>query len=138
MTKGQSMTMTPEQATWFSDIFGRLVANVDQVLLGKTFVIRLGFTALLSEGHLLLEDYPGTGKTSFLNRFRTTSFSALLASSLHFKFRAAIHSCNSVFRKPNSGLTTSISRPPIVIVLETCIPRQPCDPRIRFHKTVSA
>ncbi|MEQ1736799.1 MAG: MoxR family ATPase [Rhodoglobus sp.] len=59
------MTMTPEQATWFSDIFGRLVANVDQVLLGKTFVIRLGFTALLSEGHLLLEDFPGTGKTSF-------------------------------------------------------------------------
>lgn len=59
------MTMTAEQATWFSDIFNRLVANVDQVLLGKTFVIRLGFTALLSEGHLLLEDYPGTGKTSF-------------------------------------------------------------------------
>lgn len=59
------MTMTPEQATWFSDIFTRLVANVEQVLLGKTFVIRLGFTALLSEGHLLLEDFPGTGKTSF-------------------------------------------------------------------------
>ena len=58
------MTMTPEQAGWFSDIFGRLVANVETVLLGKTFVIRLGFTALLSEGHLLLEDYPGTGKTS--------------------------------------------------------------------------
>ncbi len=59
------MTMTSEQATWFADIFNRLVANVDQVLLGKTFVIRLGFTALLSEGHLLLEDFPGTGKTSF-------------------------------------------------------------------------
>jgi MoxR-like ATPase len=58
------MTMTPEQAGWFSDIFNRLVANVDQVLLGKTFVIRLSFTALLSEGHLLLEDFPGTGKTS--------------------------------------------------------------------------
>jgi MoxR-like ATPase len=58
------MTMTPEQATWFSGIFGRLVANVEQVLLGKTFVIRLAFTALLSEGHLLLEDFPGTGKTS--------------------------------------------------------------------------
>jgi MoxR-like ATPase len=65
MSKGNSMTMTPEQATWFADIFNRLVANVDQVLLGKTFVIRLGFTALLSEGHLLLEDFPGTGKTSF-------------------------------------------------------------------------
>ncbi|HEY9477660.1 MAG TPA: MoxR family ATPase [Microbacteriaceae bacterium] len=58
------MTMTPEQATWFSGVFGRLVANVEQVLLGKTFVIRLAFTALLSEGHLLLEDFPGTGKTS--------------------------------------------------------------------------
>jgi len=59
------MTMTPEQAAWFSDNFGRLVAGVEQVLLGKTFVIRLGFVALFSEGHLLLEDYPGTGKTSF-------------------------------------------------------------------------
>ena len=58
------MTMTPEQAGWFSDIFNRLVANVEQVLLGKSFVIKLSFTALLSEGHLLLEDYPGTGKTS--------------------------------------------------------------------------
>ena len=58
------MTMTPEQAGWFSDIFNRLVANVEQVLLGQSFVIKLSFTALLSEGHLLLEDYPGTGKTS--------------------------------------------------------------------------
>ena len=58
------MTMTPAQAEWFSSTFSRLVANVDQVLLGKTFVIRLAFTALLSEGHLLLEDFPGTGKTS--------------------------------------------------------------------------
>jgi MoxR-like ATPase len=58
------MTMTPEQAAWFADIFTRLTANVETVLLGKTFVIRLAFTALLSEGHLLLEDYPGTGKTS--------------------------------------------------------------------------
>src|SRR6188768_2622769 len=58
------MTMTPEQAAWFSDIFNRLVANVETVLLGKTFVVRLGFIALFSEGHLLLEDFPGTGKTS--------------------------------------------------------------------------
>src|ERR1700712_1080018 len=59
------MTMTPEQATAFQEAFGRLVAGVEQVLLGKTFVVRLGFVALFSEGHLLLEDFPGTGKTSF-------------------------------------------------------------------------
>jgi MoxR-like ATPase len=58
------MTMTPEQASAFQETFGRLVANVEQVLLGKTFVIRLGLVALFSEGHLLLEDFPGTGKTS--------------------------------------------------------------------------
>ncbi len=58
------MTMTAEQASWFAGVFGRLVAGVEQVLLGKTFVIRLGFATLLSEGHLLLEDVPGTGKTS--------------------------------------------------------------------------
>ena len=56
--------MTPEQASWFSDIFNRLTANIEQVLLGKSSVIRLSLTAMLSEGHLLLEDFPGTGKTS--------------------------------------------------------------------------
>ncbi len=58
------MSMTPEQASAFQETFASLVANVEQVLLGKTFVIRLGLVALFSEGHLLLEDYPGTGKTS--------------------------------------------------------------------------
>jgi MoxR-like ATPase len=58
------MTMTPEQATRFADVFNRMVHGVQQVLLGKEHVIRLAFTALLSEGHLLLEDVPGTGKTS--------------------------------------------------------------------------
>ena len=62
--RGSTMTMTPSRPPGSPDIFGRLVANVEQVLLGKTFVIRLAFTALLSEGHLLLEDFPGTGKTS--------------------------------------------------------------------------
>jgi MoxR-like ATPase len=62
--RGNSMTMSPEQASWFSDVFDRLVGNVEQVLLGKTHIIRLALTAMFSEGHLLLEDFPGTGKTS--------------------------------------------------------------------------
>jgi MoxR-like ATPase len=66
------MTMTQDQAMWFSEIFNRLVANVDHVLLGKTFVVRLSFTALLSEGHLLLEDFPGTGKTSLARAMAQT------------------------------------------------------------------
>ena len=58
------MTMTPEQASWFADLADRIVTNVEHVVLGKSYVIRLSLTALLSEGHLLLEDVPGTGKTS--------------------------------------------------------------------------
>ncbi|KQX06524.1 MULTISPECIES: AAA family ATPase [unclassified Leifsonia] len=58
------MTMTPDAAAAFAETFGRLVAGVETVLLGKNHVIRLAFTALFSEGHLLLEDVPGTGKTS--------------------------------------------------------------------------
>jgi MoxR-like ATPase len=36
---------------------------VEQAIVGKTHVVRLALTCLLSEGHLLLEDFPGTGKT---------------------------------------------------------------------------
>ena len=59
-----AMTMSPEQASQFADAFERLVRGVERVVLGKKHVIRLSFVALLSEGHLLLEDVPGTGKTS--------------------------------------------------------------------------
>ncbi len=58
------MTITQEQADRFAETFGLLVANVEQALLGKQHVIELMFTAMISEGHVLLEDFPGTGKTS--------------------------------------------------------------------------
>lgn len=55
--------MTPEQASWFAETFDKLVANVEQAIVGKDHTIRLALTCLLSDGHLLLEDVPGTGKT---------------------------------------------------------------------------
>lgn len=57
------MSINQEQASWFADAFERLVANIDQAILGKQRVIRLVLTSLFSQGHMLLEDYPGTGKT---------------------------------------------------------------------------
>ena len=57
------MSITDEQATWFADTFGKLVANVELAIRGKSGIIRLALTCMLSEGHLLLEDNPGTGKT---------------------------------------------------------------------------
>ncbi len=41
----------------------KLQDNLEKVLLGKTDVIRLALTALLAEGHVLIEDVPGVGKT---------------------------------------------------------------------------
>jgi len=43
--------------------FARVEANVAQVVEGKPEVVRLSLVALLAEGHLLLEDVPGVGKT---------------------------------------------------------------------------
>ena len=66
------MTITQEQSTWFHETFSKLVDNVEQVVLGKRHVIELAFTAMVSEGHLLLEDYPGTGKTSLARAMAQT------------------------------------------------------------------
>jgi MoxR-like ATPase len=63
MTTSAAM-MSAEQTGWFARAFAALVTNVEQAVLGKQHIVRLAFTCLLSEGHLLLEDYPGTGKTS--------------------------------------------------------------------------
>ncbi|WP_374946885.1 AAA family ATPase, partial [Agreia sp.] len=66
------MTMTPEQATWFAGTFDRLVANVGLAVLGKSHVIRLSIMAMIAEGHVLLEDAPGTGKTSLAKAIAAT------------------------------------------------------------------
>ncbi|MGO4105017.1 AAA family ATPase [Leifsonia sp. YAF41] len=58
------MTLAPDESAWFASTFSAMVSNVERVVLGKRHVIELAFTAMVSEGHLLLEDFPGTGKTS--------------------------------------------------------------------------
>jgi MoxR-like ATPase len=41
----------------------RVAANVERVIVGKHREVRLALVALLCQGHLLIEDVPGTGKT---------------------------------------------------------------------------
>jgi len=64
--------MTTEQSAWFAQTFDALVANVGEALLGKDHVVRLALTCMLAEGHLLLEDAPGTGKTSLAKAMAAT------------------------------------------------------------------
>ena len=46
-----------------AEIAARLLANIETVVRGKTDEIKLVLTALVSGGHVLLEDVPGTAKT---------------------------------------------------------------------------
>jgi MoxR-like ATPase len=48
----------------FVQMFDSLVDNVTKVLHGKEGVVRAALTCVLAEGHLLIEDVPGVGKTS--------------------------------------------------------------------------
>ena len=66
------MTITQEQATWFAQTFSQLADNVERSVLGKRHVVELVLTAMLSDGHVLLEDVPGTGKTSLARALAQT------------------------------------------------------------------
>lgn len=44
----------------------QLLNTIDEVVIGKRDVAKLSIVALLAEGHVLLEDVPGVGKTMFV------------------------------------------------------------------------
>jgi MoxR-like ATPase len=48
----------------FAEMFETLEGNVTRVVQGKRDAVRRALCCLLSEGHLLIEDVPGTGKTT--------------------------------------------------------------------------
>jgi MoxR-like ATPase len=47
----------------FARAFGKIQDNVEHVIQGKPDVVRLAVVSVVSEGHLLIEDVPGVGKT---------------------------------------------------------------------------
>ena len=47
-------------------LYQNLENNISRVLYGKQKTIRLMLCSLLAGGHVLLEDVPGTGKTSLV------------------------------------------------------------------------
>jgi MoxR-like ATPase len=65
--------MTSTQET-----IARLSRNIERVIIGKTDAVKLTIIALIAQGHLLIEDVPGVGKTSLAKA---------LAKSLDLDFR---------------------------------------------------
>ena len=56
--------LTPSEVTKIQATGERLIENVGRVIVGKERVVELCLVALLCEGHILLEDVPGIGKTT--------------------------------------------------------------------------
>ena len=50
-------------ATEFQQAFDGICRNIEKVIKGKSRSVSLILTAIIAEGHVLLEDLPGTGKT---------------------------------------------------------------------------
>lgn len=62
----------------YEEKMSRVLANVNKVMIGKEDVTLLSLVALLAQGHVLLEDVPGVGKTMLVRA---------LAKSLDCEFK---------------------------------------------------
>ncbi|MEI2454626.1 AAA family ATPase [Lysobacter firmicutimachus] len=79
MTAGKTTTANPTSAqreTILPDALRSALeqaqAQVNSLVLGKAQAVRLAFVALLSDGHLLIEDLPGLGKTTLAHALAAT------------------------------------------------------------------
>jgi MoxR-like ATPase len=55
--------VSAQQIAAFSERFERIAENVERVIQGKRDIVELVLLALVAEGHVLVEDVPGVGKT---------------------------------------------------------------------------
>jgi MoxR-like ATPase len=63
MTSDTSRAAATEAATAIREVAERVKTNIKRVIVGKDEVIDLVLVALFSDGHILIEDVPGIGKT---------------------------------------------------------------------------
>ncbi len=57
------MSLSPDEVAWFGDRFATVTDNIERVIQGKKATIELVVVSLISQGHVLIEDVPGVGKT---------------------------------------------------------------------------
>ena len=46
-------------------MFNEIIANTSKIIISNADKIKLTLAAIFSEGSILIEDYPGSGKTTF-------------------------------------------------------------------------
>ena len=61
-----------QETTATAQMARQIVDNVSKVIVGKTSVIEHALAALVAQGHLLVEDVPGVGKTMLAKSLATS------------------------------------------------------------------
>ncbi|HZX80318.1 MAG TPA: MoxR family ATPase, partial [Lysobacter sp.] len=69
MASGTAASMLAQP---LADALDRAQTQVNSLVLGKSHEVRLAFVALLSDGHILIEDLPGLGKTTLAHALAAT------------------------------------------------------------------
>ncbi|MGD9607540.1 MAG: AAA family ATPase [Leucobacter sp.] len=69
----QPAPLSAERATWAGDALRTTVDAIEQVIHGKRRVVELVLATQVAEGHVLLEDVPGTGKTALARALAAVS-----------------------------------------------------------------
>lgn len=64
--------MDQSEVKQYQDYYKRIKANIETVIRGQSGSIRMLLAGFLSGGHVLLEDYPGTGKTTLAKALAQT------------------------------------------------------------------
>ncbi|GAA1898149.1 hypothetical protein GCM10009687_79580 [Asanoa iriomotensis] len=72
MTQPQLEPLPAGHIQGFAGLAARLAEAIGAVVLGKDEVVRLTLTALFAQGHVLLEDVPGVGKTTLARALAAT------------------------------------------------------------------
>ncbi len=73
LNAAQQSAPTAQEAQAAQQLMERIAANVDTVIQGKHEVVQLVIMALVAGGHVLLEDLPGTGKTTLVKAMAKSS-----------------------------------------------------------------
>ncbi|HEY2575024.1 MAG TPA: MoxR family ATPase [Streptosporangiaceae bacterium] len=63
------MTGDRQRPSGTADLCGRILAEVEQVIVGKREPVRMVLIGILAAGHILIEDLPGLGKTLLARTF---------------------------------------------------------------------
>ena len=65
-------TLSEQRAAQDRNAILKIVDNIETVIVGKRDVVEIVVLAMIAEGHVLIEDVPGTGKTSLISALAKT------------------------------------------------------------------